>query len=156
MADPKIPEVVAGVQMSTRWDKAKRRIPEYSSTISMMVTLNNVYQDRYETTRALVYKEDELADALAELTELAIPVVGFNLYNYSWRVLSRDHDMKNVIPLSIDVFQGVWDLINADFLAGKGKKASTSGQLKQIDLLFNNFDRFRPGTSIPHRSRSEE
>jgi hypothetical protein len=152
MADEKIPDVVAGVQMSTRWDKAKRRIPEYSTTTSMMVTINNVYQDRFETTRALVYKSEELTDALDELAELALPIVGFNLYNYSWRVLCRDFDMKNIIPLSIDLFQGLWDLVNAEYLAGKGKKASTSGQLTQIDLLFNNFENFRPGADIPHRS----
>lgn len=152
MSELAIPNVVVGVHLSTRWDKAKRRIPEYSSAKGMMLTINNVYAGRFDTTRALIYDESELPVAIDELLRLGLPIVGFNLYNYSWRVLARDFDVSSLLKLSIDVFQAVWDIVNADFLAGRGKKVSTRGQLTLTDLLFNNFDDYKPAVDIPLRA----
>ncbi len=146
----RLPEQVAVVRVNTSFDRTRRNVPEYGKVRALQLDLYYVTPDELELSNSLgPYPAEEVARGVDALRSLQIPIVGYNLFNHGWRTLTRHADVSALIPHTIDVFHHLWWQLNGEALAAGNGKTTKSGDLKLVELLFQNIPDYRGEPTFP-------
>lgn len=150
-----IPEVLMCVHLSTRQGQAMRHLPEYARPSTLRISPITVSSGcALEQRSMMVFEGDEeISKGIETLLESDLPILGFNLFNHSFRALSREYPIGPLIPRSIDLFLGLWQLTNGASIKACGTRTTNSGDLKLNTLMFDNFDDYEPQPNNPARCK---
>ncbi|MBJ7457594.1 MAG: hypothetical protein JHD02_00250 [Thermoleophilaceae bacterium] len=134
-----VPEGVAAITVHAKTAPGKPHIPEYSKphAITLDVFQINAADVMFQSTIRFE-GEEGLLDAHKLIERSGWKLLAFNAFNFDYRILSGQIDVAEYLPRTIDVFYGLWNLINSDSIAKTGKALTSAGDLRFVNLFIEN------------------
>lgn len=130
-------EAVLAVQPRTYRNKTQRLVPEWSQLVGFGVCVHRVSDGGIYGSSHMSYVEDQVKAGFDAIDATLLPIVGYNLFGYSYRAIAAaayreagegaladlPYDLSGIIPRSIDVMDIVRESVRAH---------STSGELASM------------------------
>ncbi len=124
-----IPESVFVAHLQTTYSPQKRSLPEYRHARLLEISTAAVINGELEFGNYWHYPAGEIDRGIALLDSSPMPVVGFGLFNHSYRVLFREFDLAALVPRTIDVLDTALTLA---YCAQPAKRRQGSLTLKAL------------------------
>lgn len=140
-----VPEGIATITVHAKTAPGKPHVPEYSRphAITLDIFQINAAEVIYQST-VRFEGDDGLLDAHLLIERRGWKLLAFNAFNFDLRILSGQIDVAEYLPRTIDLFYGLWTLINADAIAATGRPVTGGGDLRFVNLLIENLPDHTP------------
>lgn len=148
MSKVAFPQGLATLSVQHQTAQGRSRTPEYSRPTGITLDIFQIVRTDLRFQSTLKFEGDQgILDAHSMITREGWQLLTYNAFNFDYRILSERLNLEYYLANTIDLFYGVWQLINATSISETGRPHTQPGELEFLALFLANLPHSQPRPS---------